>query len=87
MTDPNITPNPTKLITYVKSEYAGAYGMEISKTYKNISAKSLVAGSKVQVDVTIKNASTSSIKDAEYLDTIPSNLTAENTTKYTLSLS
>lgn len=86
LTDPNTVSEPTKLITYVKNEYATAYGMEISKSYKNISGKSLVAGSKVQVDVTIKNTSSGTIKNAEYLDMIPSNFTAENTTKYTLSL-
>ncbi len=43
LTDPNTVAEPAKMITYVKNDYAGAYGIDISKTYKNLSGESLVS--------------------------------------------
>ncbi len=86
LTDPVVTPDPTSLVTYVKSEYAGAYGADISKTYQNISNGSVRAGDTIQVDIAIKNTGNSTLQDGEYLDTIPKIFDTADTTKYTISL-
>ncbi len=86
LTDPVVTPDPTSLVTYVKSDYAGAYGADISKTYQNISNGSVRAGDTIQVDIAIKNTGNSTLQDGEYLDTIPKIFDAADTTKYTISL-
>jgi hypothetical protein len=38
-----LVPEPTRTLTYVRSEYAPAFGVEISKLYRNTSGKTLRA--------------------------------------------
>jgi uncharacterized repeat protein (TIGR01451 family) len=67
---------------YVRSEYAPAYGLDIEKRYRNISADTLHAGDRVQVEITIKNTSLISITNLSYLDTIPQIFTLPTGAKY-----
>lgn len=76
-----------KILTYAKSEYAPAFGYTISKRYKNLSATTLHAGDRVQVDIAIQNTTNNTLIPSEYLDTIPNIFSQENTEKYILSLS
>jgi len=85
--DEELTPEPTRTVTYARSEYTPAFGVEISKLYKNTSGKTLRAGDHVEVDIALKNTGTSPITDGEYLDTIPVLFDPENTDTYTLTLS
>jgi hypothetical protein len=56
---------------YVRSEYAPAYGLEISKTYRNLTATTLHAGDRIAVEITLKNTTPRPIDSITYLDTIP----------------
>lgn len=85
--DEELVPEPTRTLTYVRSEYAPAFGVEISKLYRNTSGRTLRAGDRVEVDIALKNTGTSPITDGEYLDTIPVLFDPENTDTYTLTLS
>lgn len=86
LTDPNTQPDPVKTLTYIRSEYAPAYQIQISKTYKNTSQKLLHAGDRVEVDISITNSGTTLLKDLEYLDTIPSIFDPADTRTYSVGI-
>lgn len=91
---PSITPDspypettsqtPSEL--FVHSEYAKVFGLDISKSYKNISSDTLHSGDKVQVDITLRNTTTSTITGIKYLDTIPKIFDPSGTSKYQVEL-
>ncbi len=84
--DPNTSPSTTLRKTYIKSEYASAYGVEIEKSYTNLAGSTLHTGDRVQVDISIKNTTAKKISNTEYLDTIPKIFDTENTKKYKILL-
>ncbi len=69
---------------FARSEYAPAFGMEISKKFLLSTWSLLRPGSRVKVEINIKNTTNSLIKSWEYLDTIPEIFSTENTLKYTI---
>ncbi len=71
---------------YVRSEYAPAYGIEIEKKYKNITSSTLHGGDRIQVEITLKNTTASTMKNIEYLDTLPKIFTLPNEAKYQVIL-
>ena len=71
--------------TYVRSQYAGAYGIDISKTYTNTTHPTLYTGDSITATVRIKNTTNRVMRGAEYLDTIPKIFSIENTQKYSIS--
>lgn len=77
------TPN-TSSSNFVYSEYAPAFGLDIQKTYTNISASKVHAGDLIQVDIALKNTTTSTLSQIEYMDTIPKIFDVRDTTKYQL---
>lgn len=86
LVDPNTSESPTRRRTYIKSEYASAYGVEIEKSYTNLAGSILHAGDTVEADISIKNTTGKKISNTEYLDTIPEIFDRANTKKYTLVL-
>jgi hypothetical protein len=74
LTDPNTVPssqtNPPGDV-YVKSEYALAYGLSVSRRYENLSAGLLESGDRIRVEIEIKNTGTSTVRDLSYLDKVP----------------
>ncbi len=83
----NLSPSSPQNATtsnFVYSEYAPAFGLDIQKTYNNISAAKLHAGDLIQVDIALKNTTTSTLSQIEYLDTIPKIFDPKDTKKYQL---
>lgn len=72
--------------TYVRSQYAPAYGLSIEKVNTNLSNSTLYPGDQVQAHITIKNNTTKTIKNIEYLDTLPKIFSIENTKKYSVRI-
>lgn len=88
LTDPNTTSttSTSSIVTYVKNEYAGAYGIDVSKSFHTLSGATLKSGTPVTVDIAIKNTSSGVLQNIEYLDTIPAIFDAENTLTYKVVL-
>lgn len=82
-TNPNPSLNPD---LYVRSEYAPAYGLEIEKKYRNITSSTLHGGDRIIVEITIKNTTASTIKNVEYLDTLPKIFDLPDDPKYQVIL-
>lgn len=72
--------------TYIQSQYAPAYGIEVSKTFQNISNSTVHAGDKIEVAIALRNTGTATAKNVSYIDTIPAIFSAEKTKKYQLVL-
>ncbi len=72
--------------TYIQSQYASAYGIEVSKTFQNISNSTVHAGDKIEVAIALRNTGTATAKNVSYIDTIPAIFSAEKTKKYQLVL-
>lgn len=72
--------------TYVRSQYATAYGLQISKQYTNTTHATLYPDDLIQARISIKNTSPTTIKNIEYLDTIPQIFSLEKTLKYTIKI-
>ncbi len=87
LTDPNTnSTSVTRTDTYVKSEYAPAYGLSIEKHYRNLNSPTIRAGDAIEVDIALTNTSKTPITGLEYLDTIPKIFDTENTTTYRVTL-
>lgn len=85
--NPSSKPNPSiNPDLYVRSEYAPAYGVEIEKKYTNISSSTLHGGDRVLVEITLKNTTASTVKDIEYLDTLPKIFDLPESAKYQVIL-
>lgn len=85
--DPNTnTTSTTRTDTYLKSQYAPAFGLKIEKHYQNINAATLHAGDTIRVDIAFTNTSNSPISGFEYLDTIPKIFDTEKTHTYRMTL-
>ena len=69
--DPNTASGMIDKKLYIRSEYSSAYGIDIEKKYKNITASTLHAGDRIEINITLKNTTASTIKNIEYLDTLP----------------
>ncbi len=72
--------------TYVRSQYATAYGLQISKQYTNVTHTTLYPDDLIQARISIKNTSPVAIKNIEYLDSIPKIFSLEKTTKYSIKM-
>jgi FG-GAP-like repeat len=69
---------------FARSEYAGAFGIDISKKFTVATGSTLQSWSRVIVNIDIKNTTNSPIQGLEYLDTIPKIFGTDNTLKYTI---
>lgn len=69
---------------FVHSEYAPAYGLEVKRTFKNISHTTLRSGDRVEVDIAITNTSTGTIELKQYLEDVPQIFDFQKTTSYSL---
>ncbi len=72
--------------TYIRSQYATAYGLNIEKVYTNITHPTLSPGDHIQAHISIRNTTASTIKDIEYLDTLPKIFSVESTQKYSVRI-
>jgi len=72
--------------TYIRSQYATAYGLNIEKVFTNITHPTLSPGDHVQAHISIKNTTSNTIKDIEYLDTLPKIFSVDNTPKYSVRI-
>ncbi len=54
----------------------------MNKTYKDTAHSTLYSGDPIEVKITLKNNSTRTIRNIEYLDSIPSYLSHEHTESY-----
>ena len=68
--------------TYVRSQYVSTYGLKISKQYTNATHATLYPDDLIQARISIENTSASTIKNIEYLDTVPKIFSLEKTLKY-----
>lgn len=72
----------SKVKNFVRSEYAEAFNVSVSKKYSLGSGSVLRSWERITVDITIRNTWTSPLTWVEYLDTIPAIFSPENTIKY-----
>lgn len=75
-----------KTDTYIKSEYAPAYGVEVARSFQNLSNPFIHAGDTIEVSIALKNTSDQTVTGVEYLDMIPAIFSSEHTTKYKVTL-
>jgi hypothetical protein len=71
---------------YIRSEYAPAYGVEIEKKYKNITATTLHGWDRIRVEITIRNTTPATLKNIEYLDTLAKIFDLPTDAKYSITL-
>ncbi len=88
LTNPNtvIPTDTTRIDTFIKSEYAPAFGLKIEKRYRNSISPTIRAGDMIEVDISMTNTTNIAIQDIEYLDTLPSIFDAEGTETYRVTL-
>ncbi len=86
MNDINTGTTGNRIDTFVRSQYASAYGLSIEKTYTNVSHPILYPDDMIHSRITIKNNTTSIIRNIEYLDTIPRIFSSEKTQKYDVTI-
>ncbi len=72
----------SRMDTYVRSQYASGYSLDISKKYTKNNAWGLQPNERIQATITINNTSSSTLSNIEYLDTIPKVFSVENTREY-----
>ncbi len=72
--------------TYVKSQYAPAYNIEVSRTWKNISHTFLQSGDRIVAEVTLKNTGNTTLQNIKFLDSVPDIFDASNTESYEVIL-
>jgi hypothetical protein len=72
--------------TYVRSQYAPGYSIDIGRTYESASGTLLVSGSPVNIRVRIKNNSTNALRGIEYLEQVPQIFDTTKTTEYILKI-
>lgn len=70
---------------YVRSQYAPAYNLSVDKKYTHTN-KILHPSDQVTTTIRIKNTGTTTLKNIEYLDTLPRIFSHENTKNYTVTL-
>lgn len=75
-----------RMDTYIKSQYAPAFGIEVERSFRNISSTFLHAWDVIEVTITLKNTSGKTARNIEYLDTIPAIFSSESTQKYQVIL-
>jgi hypothetical protein len=74
-----------RISTFMRSQYAIANGLDISKVYTNSTSTTLYAGDTIMASIRIKNNTNQVLNTTEYLDTIPKIFSTEKTQKYTVS--
>jgi hypothetical protein len=74
-----------RVSTFMRSQYAIADGLDISKVYTNSTSTTLYAGDTIMASIRIKNNTNQVLNTTEYLDTIPKIFSTEKTQKYTVS--
>lgn len=72
--------------TFVRSQYAVAHGLSIEKKYTNTTHVTLYPDDLIQARISIKNTTSQTIKNVEYLDVIPKIFSLDATEKYTVSI-
>lgn len=72
--------------TFVRSQYATAYGLNIEKKYTNTTHTTLYPDDLIQARISIKNTTNQTIKNIEYLDVVPKIFSLDKTEKYTVSI-
>lgn len=70
--------------TYIKSQYAPWYDLEVARSFRNISHTYLQTGDTIEAQIVIKNTGTQPKKNITYLDTIPDIFDSSSTQKYDL---
>ncbi len=70
--------------TFVRSQYAIAYGLEIEKRYTNTTHATLYPDDHIRSTIRIRNTTNKTIQNIEYLDTLPKIFSAASTQKYTI---
>lgn len=75
-----------KTDTYIKSEYAPIHGVSIEKRFENLTSSLLHPEDTVRATITIKNTTSTPIRWAKYLDTIPNIFDPTDTASYNLTL-
>jgi hypothetical protein len=71
-------------ITYIRSEYAPAKGITIERVYTT-SGSTLQSESPITVTIRIKNNSTGTLRNIEYLDAVSSIFSTADTKEYTIT--
>ena len=71
----------SRIDTFVRSQYAIAHGLSIEKTYTNKSNATLFPDDLIEARIVIKNTTNATIRNIEYLDTIPNIFSLEKTQK------
>ncbi len=70
----------------MKSQYAPAYNIEVSRTWKDISHTFLQSGDRIVAEVTLKNTGGTTLRNIKFLDTIPDIFDATSTQTYDVIL-
>lgn len=75
-----------KTYTFIKSDYSHHKWLDVSKTYKNITTNSdlIKSWNLVQLDINLKNTTSSTLKDLIYVEDLPEFLVPANEPKYSL---
>jgi hypothetical protein len=76
----------SKTQTYIKSQYAWAYNLEVSRTWKNLSSSTLHGWDRILAQITLKNTGGSTLRDIRYLDKISPNFDPSDTKTYDVLL-
>jgi hypothetical protein len=86
-TTPESSSDGNQSDTYIKSEYAESIWVRIKRSFLPIiSSRPVHAGDTVRATIAFENISGKTIKDVEYLDTLPSIFDHEETKVYTLTV-
>jgi uncharacterized repeat protein (TIGR01451 family) len=76
----------SRVDVFVRSQYATAYGLSIDKIYTNVTHPVLYPDDVIQARISIKNTTNTTVKNIEYLDTIPKIFSLEKTQKYSVKI-
>ncbi len=72
--------------TYIKSQYAPWYNLEVTRTWKNLTNPYISTWDRVRQEIVIKNTGDNTIKNINYLDTLPSMFDSSDTKTYDVVL-
>ena len=75
-----------KETTFIKTQYATAYNIDVEKRYTNSSHATLYPDDRIVASIRIKNTGNTMLKNIQYLDTIPQIFSSEKTETYTITI-
>jgi FG-GAP-like repeat len=74
----------SRVSTFIRGQYAKAYGLNIEKIYTNTTHATLYPEDHITATIRIENTSSQSMRSVEYLDTIPKIFSIKDTKQYSI---